>query len=429
MDVSVENTGALERKMTVRLPSNDIEREIDARLNKVGRTARMKGFRPGKIPPKVVRQRFGGQVRQEVLSDVINQSFSRAVAQEQLQPASGPNIEAAPADSADHFSYIATFEVYPEIELKGLDGLTIDAPLVTIDDSDVDAMVERLREQRAQYNVVERKAREGDRVVIAFKGSIDGELFEGGSGEDVPVDIGAGQFLPDLEKALKGTSAGEHKTAKVKFPKEYPAEQLAGKKALFELDVDRVEEKSLPEIDDEFLAAFEIEEGGLAALREKIRNNMERELGERVRADLKQKALDALLAANSIDVPRSLIHHECHDLQKEAMRRMGVTEADQAPALSVFEEAARRRVTVGLLVQELIRSQDLKVEPASVEAKLAEIAAPFQDPDEVMRIYRGNRDLMGQLESSVLEDNVIDWLLERAHRIETKQAFAEFMGL
>ncbi len=429
MDVSIEKTGALERKMTVRVPSNDIEREIDTRLTKVGRTARLKGFRPGKIPAKVVRQRFGGQVRQEVLSDVINQSFSRAIAQEQLQPAGGPRIEAAPTDSAEHFSYTATFEVYPEFELKGLEGLSIEVPVVEIADSDVGDMVERLRDQRAEWHPVERKTVDGDRVVIDFKGSIGGEPFEGGSGQDVPVVVGAGQFLPELEKALKGTRAGDTKSAKVKFPKDYAASELAGKKALFKLTVKGVEEKALPEIDAEFLAAFNVQEGGVDALRAQIRENMERELAERSRADLKQRVLDALLAANSIEVPNSLVHQEAHSLQQETMRRMGVTEAEQAPALSVFEATAKRRVTIGLLVQELIRGQELKVDPERVEERLKEVAAPFQDPDEVVRIYRGNRELMAQIEGNVLEDQVIDWLLERADRRDKKQAFAEFMGL
>lgn len=429
MDINVEKTEGLERKMTVRVPANDIEREIDARLVKVGRTARLKGFRPGKIPPKVVRQRFGGQVRQEVLSDVINQSYSRAIAQEQLQPAGGPSIEAAPSDSAEHFSYVATFEVYPDFELKGLDGLTIEAPKVDIGDGDVNEMVERLRDQRAEWNPVERKAAPGDRAVITFSGSIDGEPFEGGSGEDVPVELGAGQVLPDLEKALKGTKAGDHKTAKVKFPKDYGAENLAGKKALFEVDVTRIEEKTLPEIDAEFMAAFGVEEGGEEALRSQIRENMERELAERTRADLKQRVLDALLDANSIEVPKTLIHQESHALQRETMRRMGVTETEKAPPVSVFEEAATRRVTIGLLVQELIRSQELTVDPERVEERLKEVAAPFQDPDEVVRIYRGNQELMSQIESNVLEDQVIDWLLDKAKVKDKLTPFAEFMGL
>ena len=413
--------------MTVRVPTVEIEREVDTRLAKVGRTAKLKGFRPGKIPPKVVRQRYGGQVRQEVISDAIRASYSRALAQENLSPAGGPSIEPLSEESEEHFSYQATFEVYPEVKLKPTTGIAVQTPSVEIGEADVDAMLEKLRDQRADWATVERKSGVGDRVVVDFVGRIDKEVFEGGEGSEVPVIIGDGQVIEDFEKALKGVVAEQSKSAKVKFPKDYPAPALAGKKAVFDITVHRVEEKVLPEIDAEFLKSLGIEEGGLEALRTDINGNMERELSERLKVETKNRALDGLLKANSIEVPKGMVEEEIKAMQAEAMRRLGVEDPEQAPPRANFEAAAGRRVALSLLVQELIRETDIKLDPSRVDARIKELAAPYEKPEEISQIYRSNRDLMSQVESGVLEDQVVGFILEHGKVTEKAMSFKDFM--
>lgn len=414
--------------MTVRVPAVEIEREVDTRLKKVGRTARLKGFRPGKIPPKVVRQRYGGQVRQEVVADVIRASYSQALAQEQLNPAGGPQIEPISLEGGEHFSYRATFEVYPQIKLKPTDAVSVDTPRVEIGDGDVEDMVEKLRDQRADWQTVERKSALGDRVVVDFIGTIAKEPFEGGEGTEVPIVVGSGQVIEDFEKALKGVEAGQAKSAKVKFPKDYPAEALAGKKAIFDITVHRVEEKRLPEIDGEFLKSMGVEEGGVDALKGELRTNMERELKERLKTETKNRALDGLLKLNRVEVPNALVEEEIKVLQTEAMRRMGIEDPDQAPPRTNFEDAARRRVELSLLVQQLIQENDIKLDRSRLEERIAELVSPYEKADEVAQIYRSNRDLMAQLEAGILEDQVVDFILEHAKTKRKTVSFKEFMA-
>ncbi len=294
-EAKVETADGLMRRMTIRVPAVDIEREIDARLVKVGRTAKLKGFRPGKVPRKVVRQYYGGQVREEVLNDVVRSTYSRAIADQNLNPAGGPRIEplAAPDAGAEHFSYQATFEVYPDITLQPLGNLSLEVPAVEIGESDLDAMIERLRAQRITWHTVERPAAERDRVVVDFVGTIDGEPFQGGEGKDVSIVVGGGQVLAEFDQALRGVAAGGKTTAAVNFPADYPAENLAGKHAAFDISVHRVEEQQLPELDDAFASSFGLA-GGAALLRSEVRKNMERELAERIRAETKTSNLRCL---------------------------------------------------------------------------------------------------------------------------------------
>jgi trigger factor len=429
LQVSVEQAGELERRMTVKVPAAVIEREIDQRLRKIGRTAKLRGFRPGKIPAKVVKQRFGGQVRQEVLSDVIRSSFSQAVSQEQLMPAGGPAIEPLGGADEGHFSYRATFEVYPTIELQGVESLAIELPEVTIGDEDVDAMIENLRRQRAEWRTVERQAAAGDRIVIDFQGKVNKQPFEGGEGKEVAITVGEGQVIEDFDKALTGLAAGEDKTAKVKFPKDYPTDTLAGKKAVFDIHVHRVEEQILPELDEAFFEAFGISEGGLEALKTEVQANMQRELDERLRAERKSRTLDAFLKSNQISVPNSLVKDEIDRLQAETMRQLHVEDPAQAPARENFQDMAEERVALGLLVQELIRKQDIALDRTRVDARINELAAPYEQPAEAAKLYRSSRELMTQIESKVLEDQVVDFLIERATITQKPMTFDEFMNI
>ena len=415
--------------MTVRVPAAEIEREIDARLVKMSRTARIKGFRPGKIPPKVVRQRYGPQIRQEVLADVIRASFSRAVSQAQLNPAGGPSIEPLSGKDAEHFSYRATFEVYPEIALKGLEKLAMEKPLVAIEDADIEKMIERLRRQRATWRSVERKAQATDRVTVDFTGTIDGEPFAGGEGKDVPIVLGSKQVVEDFDAALHGVTKGEEKTAKVKFPKNYGVADVAGNKAVFEIRVKGIEEQVLPEIDAEFLTAFGVAEGGLEGLKVDVRKNMQRELDERLRVHMRAQALNALLEGNRIDVPKALVAQEIQGLQADAMRRSGIQDPQKAPPAENFREAAMRRVQLGLLVQEVIRAHKVELDRGRVDRRIEELVVPYEKPQEAAQLYRSSRELMAQVESAVLEDQVVDFLLASGKVKDKATTFDEFMGM
>ena len=362
LDISVERPGGLEHRLTIRVPNADIEREVDARLQKVGRTARLKGFRPGKVPQKVVRRHYGGQVRQEVLSEVIRNSYSQAIQQEQLNPAGGPRIEALPEEDQEHFAFQAIFEVFPEIEISDLGQLAIERPRVEITEDDVEAMMQKLREQRAEWREVERKAERGDRIVVDFTGRLDGEPFEGGEAKEITITIGSSQVIEDFDKALEGLGAGDQKTVEVQFPDDYGVETLKGRKAEFDITAHRVEEKVLPELDEEFAKLFGVEEGGLDALRNEVRSNMQRELDERLKNHVKTQMLDALLEANEVTTPKALVDDEIRNLQQDAMRRMGIEDESGAPPPERFEAAAQRRVAVGLLLQELIRANGIELD-------------------------------------------------------------------
>jgi trigger factor len=429
--VSVESAAGLERRMTIRVPSAEIEREIALRLAKVGKTAKLKGFRPGKVPEKVVRQYYGGQIRDEVLSDVIRTSYSRAIAEQKLNPAGGPRIEALPGETPEdraHFTYRATFEVFPDIALQPLEQLAIAVPRVTIEDADVDAMVQKLRAQRATWRPVERPAAAGDRALVDFEGTIDGAPFQGGSGKDVGIVVGGGQVLAEFDAALSGAAAGDARTASVTFPANYPTKDLAGKNAEFAIKVQRVEEQVLPELDDAFAGSFGVSTGKVADLPAEVRRNMERELAERVRSETKNRAFDALVKANAISVPRALVEQEIEALQQGAMRDLGVTDPARVPSRERFQPLAERRVTVGLLIQELVREHKIRLDPARVERRVQELAAPYEKPSEAAQFYRNDRGVMAQVEAGVLEDQVVDFLLERAKKSDAVTTFKDFMG-
>jgi len=429
-EVSLETSAGLERRLTVRVPNAEIERAIAARLAQVGKTAKLKGFRPGKVPQKVVRQYYGGQVRDEVMTDVIRTTYSRAIEEKKLNPAGGPRIEplAGPdAAAAEHFTYRATFEVYPEFTLKDLGELAIDVPSVDVEEPDLDAMIEKLRGQRATWAVVERSAAEGDRVTVDFTGTIDGQPFEGGEGKGIGILVGSGQVLKDFDAALRGNKAGDSATATVPFPQDYPTQSLAGKTAQFAIDLKKVEERKLPELDDAFADSFGLA-GGAGALRGEVRNNMERELKERLRAETKARAFDALIGANRIVLPRALVEQEINALQADALRQMGSSDPKDAPARERFEVAAQRRVTIGLLIQELLREHKIKLDQPRVEQRIKELAAPYEKPDEAAQFYRSDRGMMAQVEASVLEDQVVDFLLSRTHCTTKNIGFKDFMG-
>jgi trigger factor len=427
MQVSVESTGTLERRMEVQVPAAQIDKAVDERLQRLSRTVRMKGFRPGKVPVKVVRQQFGQQVRQEVLGDVMQSSFAEAVEQEKLTPAGGPRIEPINIGEGD-LKYRAVFEIVPQIQLQGLDTLPVERPVADVSTADIDAMIENLREQKPTFASVEREARTTDRVSVDFNGTIDGQPFEGGSGQDIPIVLGAGRMLADFEAGLVGARSGEQRTISLTFPQNYGAPALAGKRADFAITVKSVEERHLPELDDEFCKAYGVEQGGITQLRSEVEENMRRELTDAIRARLKKQVLDGLAAANPIELPKSMIDAQVRDLQIDAGRRMGARDASQLPPPDAFQDAARRRVQLSLLVAEVIKTANIQVNQAQVQARFQELAQQYPDAVQAVEQYRTNPQMRRQMEAAVLEDQVVDWLLERARVTDKQSSFKELMN-
>jgi trigger factor len=428
MMVSVETLPGLERRLEVSVPATRVRQQVDARLLKVSRTARIKGFRPGKAPIHVVRKHYGRDVQQEVISDLIRETFAEALKQEKLQPAGGPRIEPQKTGEPDGLRYTATFEVYPQIELADPARIRLSRPTASVADGDIDTMIESLRRQRPVWTDVSRGCRDGDRITIDFEGRIGGEPFEGGKSENFAVVLGAGRLLPDFEQGLRGAAAGEKREFDLRFPDEYPAKNLTGKTARFEAIVHKVEESSLPEIDAAFCEAFGVNEGGIEALRAEVRDNMERELAQAVQARLKTQVMDQLLAANPIEVPKALMESEIRDMQVELMRRARQRDARQLPPRENFEPAARRRVALGLILNEVIRRAGIQPDAAQLQVRLDELVATYADPDEARRQYLQNEAATRQLQMSVLEDQAVAWIVAAAQVKDEPATFKDIMN-
>lgn len=428
MQVSVTATGGLERRIEVAVPAEHVTSEVEQRLKRISRTARLKGFRPGKAPINVVRQQFGEQVHAEVVGDLMRSSFTEAVNQENLKPAAGPRIEPLALAPGSDLKYAAVFEVMPDIKVRPVEGITVERPVSSVTDADIDAMLENMRAQRPNFVAVDRAARDGDRVTVDFHGTVDGEHFEGGHGHDVSFLLGQGRMLPEFEAAARGASAGDVREVGITYPDGHSKKELAGKTAQFKLDITKVEEQSLPEIDEAFCRAYGVEEGTVEALRKEVRASMERELADLVRARLRAQVLDGLYKENPVEVPRALVEEQVRELQVDMARRIGAKDVSQLPARENFEQPARRRVALGLLISEIVRAQELKADRERVQARIQEIAAGYPNPDEVRRAYMQNPDALRRVESAVLEEQVIDWVLERAKVTERERTFKELTG-
>jgi trigger factor len=428
MQVSVESIGKLERRMQVQVPAERVSQEIAARLKNISRTARLNGFRPGKAPLKVIRQQFGSQIHREVIGELLQSSYAEAVTQKQLAPAGSPRIEPQSMEEGSDLRYTATFEVFPELALQPMESLEVDRVTAEVTESDIDAMIERLRKQQMKYSAVNRAAANGDKVTVDFEGAIDGVTFAGGKGENIAIVLGEGRMLPELEQGLIGAAPGEKRSVTVNFPSDYRAAELAGKAAIFATEVKSVEEPVLPEIDEEFCKAFGVSEGGLAKLREDVAANMRRELEQALRNRNKAVVMEKLYAANPTDVPNVLIEGQIRDMQVEAMRRAGTKDAAQAPPREPFIEPARRRVALGLLLNDVIRKENLVVDRARVNERLDEMVSAYGDAGAMKRAYMQNAEAMRQVESLALEDQAVDWILEHAKVHEVKSTFKELMN-
>lgn len=429
MQVSIEASDGLERRMRVQIPAGRVEEKIRDRLHSVGRTAKIKGFRPGKIPERIIRQRYGGQVRQEVLQELLQSTYSEAIAQQHLQPAGGPKIEPESLDQGQDLAYTAVFEVYPEIKIAGLDKMELKTPKAEIADSDIDSMIGSLRTQRATWESVKRPAADGNRVLIDFEGKLKGEVFEGGSGQNVAVVLGSGSMLADFEKNLLGITEGESKEFKLKFPKDYHQENLAGQKVVFSIDAKEVAEQKLPEIDEQFIISMGIDSGSAEDFRKDVQDNMERQTEAKQRAELKRQVMETLLAANPVELPGVLVEQETNSLQQDAMRQFGITELKDAPPADTFREAAERRVRLGLLMTAILSDNQMEADKGRVGSKISELCEPYDKPDEMRKIYYQNQQLLGQVENMVLEEQVVDWLIGKAKLSEKSVTFSELMDL
>jgi trigger factor len=414
--------------MQVQVPAERVSEEIASRLKHLSRTARLKGFRPGKAPLTVIRRQFGQQVHREVIGELMQSSFAEAVSQKQLAPAGSPRIEPKSVSEGQDLTYVATFEVFPEVALQPVNALAVDKVTAAVSDADVDAMIERLRKQQTRYTAAARAAAAGDKVTIDFTGTIDGVPFAGGTGENVAIVVGEGRMLAQLEQGLIGASAGDARDIGVDFPSDYRALELAGKHAVFKVEVKSVEEPALPALDEEFCAVFGVTEGGVPKLREDVAANMRRELDQNIRNRNKNAVLEKLYQANPVDVPNALVEAQIRDMQIDVMRRTGAKEVSQAPDREPFVEPARRRVALGLLINDIIRREKLVLDPARSNARLDEMVSGYGDAAALKRAYLQNADAMRQVESLALEDQVVDWILANAEVHEKPSTFKELMN-
>ncbi len=423
MQVSVETTEGLGRRMKVQVPAEHVDNEVEKRLRDLGARMKVDGFRPGKVPLKVVRQRHGGEVRGEVLNEMVQRSYAEALQQQSIRPAAAPHIEPVQVDEGEDLEYVATFDVMPEIEIQGIEAIRVRRPAVEITDADVDNVLERLRKQHAEYQEAAQPAVRGDRVVIDFEGTIDGQPFEGNQAEDAGLILGVGQLPDAFEEGLVGASAGDELTVTHTFPEGLADAEIAGQTAEFKVRVKRVEAPAYPEIDGEFARRLGLEEGGVEALRQAVRGNLERERDNAVRERMKQQVMDQLAEANDPDLPASMVDAEIHALREYAKAR-GQEEGEAGE----YEASARRRVKLGLLVNELVRREGIQVDQERMVEILRGMSAASEDPREMFKQYTRNRQLMESVEASVLEDQVVEWVLERAQTEDEPLSFEALVG-
>lgn len=428
MQVSVETTRDLERKLTVQLPSEQFQKAFEARLQSLAKTTRLAGFRPGKVPLKVIRQKFGNSVKQEILSDFVQRGYGEAVRQKNLKPAGLPKIDAKPPEQGDDFTFTAVFEVYPEIKLVDLKKLSIVRPNVAITDSDVDAMVEKLRRQQATWEAVDRAAGMDDQVVIDFQGTIDGEPFEGGKGEDVALVLGSKRMIEGFESELVGVKPAEIRTFKIKFPKDYANESLRGQKAQFQVTCKEVQAKVLPEVDEAFIQSFGTEDGQLETFRGQLKDHMSRELEENLQRYIRRQITDGLLKLHEVKLPNVMVDSEVRQLQQQTFQRLGLKDADldQLPR-EPFEEEARRRVALGLLMGEIVKQQQVKVDIQEVKALIEKTAENYQNSEQMVQYYMSDTEARRHFENIAIENRVMDDLLAVAKVSEKNMSFDELL--
>ena len=434
MRVSVETTSGLERRLTVGVPADRVDSVVNQRLQEAARNARLPGFRPGKVPMKVMKQRFGAGVRQEVLGEVISQSFQEAVVSENLRPAGQPSIEARKMDAGQDVEYTATFEIFPTVEVQPLNDLTIEKPVATVTDTDIDDIIEVFRKQQGEWVTSEQPAQEGDTVVIDFVGTRNGEAFEGGSAEGNSLELGSGRMIPGFEDGLVGVSAGEEKVLELSFPEDYQSDDLAGAEVEFAVTVTEVKTMALAPVDEALFSKYGLEEGNEQDFRAEVKQNMERELRNAVEASVKTQVMDAIVAAHeSIELPSALVGSEVNTMRQQMFQQFGGSAPQDLDLASVlpdemFSEQAQRRVKLGLVVSAMVGHFDLTAEPAKVRAFIEDIASTYQDPEEVINWYYSENEQLAGVESRVLEDAVVERLLADAAIAEVECSYQDALN-
>ncbi|UXZ98357.1 trigger factor [Pseudomonas phytophila] len=425
MQVSVENTSALERRMTIGVPAERIETEVNKRLQQTARKAKIPGFRPGKVPMSVIRQRYEDGARQEALGDLIQATFYEAVVEQKLNPAGAPAVEPKTFEKGKDLEYIATFEVFPEFTVAGFDSIAVERLSADVADADLDNMLEILRKQNVRFEVADRAAQNEDQLNIDFVGKVDGEVFAGGSATGTQLVLGSGRMIPGFEDGLVGAKAGEERVLNLTFPENYQNLELAGKAAEFTVTVNTVSEPKLPELNEEFFKQFGIKETGIDGFRTEVRKNMERELRQAIKSKVKNQVMDGLLAANPIEVPKALLENEVNRLRVQAVQQFGGNiKPDQLPA-ELFEEQAKRRVELGLIVAEVVKQFDLKPDDTRVREMIQEMASAYQEPEQVVAWYYKNEQQMNEVRSVVLEEQVVDTVLQKASVTEKSVSYEE----
>ncbi|AJJ18324.1 MULTISPECIES: trigger factor [Yersinia] len=429
MQVSVETTQGLGRRVTITVAADSIEKAVKSELVKAAKSVRIDGFRKGHVPMNIVEQRYGASVRQDVLGDLMQRNFVDAIIKEKINPAGAPNYVPGEYKQGEDFTYSVEFEVYPEVELKDLESIEVEKPVVEVNDADVDTMLETLRKQQATWKDTDAAATAEDRATLDFTGSIDGEEFEGGKASDFVLAMGQGRMIPGFEEGVIGHKAGEEFTIDVNFPEDYHAENLKGKSAKFDIVLKKVEVRELPELTEEFIKRFGVADGSVAGLRAEVRKNMERELKGAVRNRVKTQAIDGLVSANAIDVPAALVEGEIDVLRRQAAQRFGGNEKQAAELpRELFEEQAKRRVVVGLLLGEVISQHELKADEDRVKALIEEMASAYEDPQEVVEFYSKNKELMNNMRNVALEEQAVETLLAKAKVTEKPTTFSELMN-
>jgi trigger factor len=423
--------GPLERKIDMAVPVADIDKDVEQRLKKLARTVKMPGFRPGKVPLKLVAQQYGPQVRSEAVGEAVNRAFGDAVRGQNFRVAGYPRIQPKDGDSSSHMEFSAVFEVYPEIRLADISDKPIERPLLVVGDAEVDKTIEVLRKQRVTFSPVERAAGEGDRVVIDFTGRRGGDVFQGGQATDYPVVLGAGAMLPDFEAQLIGASAGASKTFDLTFPADYHASDLADQTVQFEVTVKRVEAPVLPDVNEQFARALGIKEGDLTKMRSEVKANLEREVKKRIQGQVKNQVMNVLIEANPIDVPKALVEMESQQMAQGArqdLQNRGVDPKNVPVEPAWFVEQATRRVKLGLILAEIVKEHQLQAKPEQVRAMVDELAQSYEDPAEVVRWYYSQPQRLAEVEALVIENNVVDWVVARAAASDKQVSFDDLMG-
>ena len=427
MQVSVETTNGLQRKMTVQVPNEEIEQEVSTRLNSLKSKVSLKGFRKGKVPLAVIKEHYDGSVRQEVLEALVQRTWQEAVVQEKLRPAGAPQIDPKASEAGEQFEYCATFEVYPEISLADIDGEKIEKPVCEVADSDIDTVLEKIQVQRVTWNEVDREAKEEDRVTINFLGKIDDVAFEGGAAENHPLVLGSETMIPGFEEQLIGIKGGETRDIEVTFPENYSKAELGGKTAIFEITAQSVAEPVLPEINEEFVKSFGVESGSVDQLRTDIKGNMEAELDQKLRDVVKNLVLDILVAKNDFDLPTALIDKEILALREQYRKSMPNMKDSDMPA-DLLEEEARKRVKLGLLISEVIQQDGIEAKEDRVSGILTRLAAGYEEPEKLVQQYRADANAMRSIEALAMEEEVVEHLLGKLSVTEKTKSFDEVMN-